>query len=184
MGSHPAQALSLALALCAIPVAAQEAGWHYSPLSGEGDRATLGCALDSTPEVYACIAVRCEDDFSTGVHIHTSRPGGDAGRWAVTVDKETRSFDAEAAEPYGARLVGDYSWVLDNLAHGAVAYLEPESGPGMPANHIALDGSLHAINAALAFCAPRVPVEPNPDQGVKNRTNMETHHGSPPAGTQ
>ncbi len=154
------------LALLCAPAAAQEAGWHYSPLSGEGDRATLGCALGSTPDAYACIAVRCEDDYSTGVHIHTSRPEGDAGRWAITIDKETRSFDAVAAEPYGARLVGDYSWVLDNLAHGAVAYLEPEDGSGMPANHIALDGSFYAINAALAFCAPRVPVEPKAGTGV------------------
>jgi hypothetical protein len=154
------------LALLIAPVAAQEAGWHYSPLPGEGDRATLGCALGSTPQAYACIAVRCEEDFSTGVHIHTSRPGSHAGRWAITIDKETRTFNAEAAEPYGARLTGDVSWVLDNLAHGAVAYLEPDSGSGMPANHIALDGSLYAINAALAFCAPRVPVEPITDTGV------------------
>jgi hypothetical protein len=155
------------LALLLAPAAAaQEAGWQYSPLPGEGDRATLGCALGSTPETYTCIAVRCEDDYSTGVHIHTSRPESDAGRWAITIDKETRTFEAEAAEPYGARLVGDYSWVLDNLANGAVAYLEPERGSGMPANHIALDGSLYAINAALAFCAPRVPVEPITDTGV------------------
>jgi hypothetical protein len=154
------------LALLALPATAQEAGWHYSPLPAEGDRATLGCALGSTPDVYACIAVRCEGDYSTGVHIHTSRPEGDAGRWAITIDKETRSFDAVAAQPYGARLVGDFSWVLDGLANGAVAYLEPETGSGMPANHIALDGSLYAINAALAFCAPRVPVEPKADPGV------------------
>jgi hypothetical protein len=164
MGPHPAQ--GLILALLALPAFAPEAGWHYSPLPGEGDRATLGCALNSTPGSYACIAVRCEDDYSTGVHIHTSRPEGDAGRWAITIDKETRSFDAEAAEPYGARLVGDLSWVLDNLANGAVAYLEPEDGSAMPANHIALDGSLYAINAALAFCAPRVPVEPKAGPGV------------------
>lgn len=164
MGPHPAQ--GLILALLALPAMGQEAGWHYSPLPGEGDRATLGCALNSTPDTYACIAVRCEDDFSTGVHIHTSRPETDAGRWAITIDKETRSFDAVAAEPYGARLTGDISWLLDNLAHGAVAYLEPELGSGMPANHIALDGSLYAINAALAFCAPRVPVEPITGAGV------------------
>ena len=152
--------------LLASPAGAQEAGWHYSPLPGEGDRAALGCALNSTPQVYACIAVRCEDDFSTGVHIHTSREQGDAGAWAITVDKETRSFTAEAAEPYGARLAGDFSWVLHNLAHGAVAYLAPEDGSDMPVNHIALDGSLDAINAALAFCAPRLPVEPIAEAGV------------------
>lgn len=166
MGPYPAQALKAALVFLATPAAAQEVGWHYSPLPGEGDRATLGCALESTPDRYACIAVRCEDDFTTGVHIHTSRPEGDAGRWAITVDKETRSFDAKAAQPYGARLVGDLSWVLDNLANGAVAYLEPEDGQGVPTNHIPLDGSLYAINTALAFCAPRVPVEPNGSGGV------------------
>ena len=164
MGPHPAQ--GLILALLSLPATAQEAGWHYSPLPGEGDRATLGCALNSTPQTYACIAVRCEDDYSTGIHIHTSRPEGDAGRWAITIDKETRSFDAQPSQPYGARLVGDFAWVLDGLANGAVAYLEPEAGSGMPANHIALDGSLYAINAALAFCAPRVPGEPKAEPGV------------------
>ena len=158
----------LALALLTTPASAQEAGWHYSPLSGEGDRAALGCALNSTPETFACIAVRCEDDFTTGVHIYTSRPGGDAGAWAITVDKETRSFTAEVAEPYGARLIGDFAWVLDNLRHGAVAYLQPEDGSSMPANHIALDGSLYAITKALAYCAPRTPSpgEPNAEAGV------------------
>ncbi|QDZ12524.1 hypothetical protein [Devosia ginsengisoli] len=166
MGSHPAQILIPALLLLVLPATAQETGWHYSPLPGEGDRAALGCALNSTPQAYACIAVRCEDDFTTGVHIHTSRQQSDAGDWAITVDKETRSFTAESAEPYGARLVGDFSWVLHNLSHGAVAYLAPEDGSAMPANHIPLDGSLYAINAALAFCAPRVSVEPIPDEGV------------------
>lgn len=185
MGSHPAQALSLAIALLAGPAAAQQAGWHYSPLSGEGDRATLGCALASTPQTYACIAVRCEDDFTTGVHIHTSRPTGDGGRWAITIDKETRTFDASPFPPYGARLDGDVSWVLHNLANGAVAYLEPADGLGVPANHIALDGSLYAINAALAFCAPRVPVEPNRPASVEVITpSMESQHGSSPTGTQ
>ena len=158
----------LALALLTTPATAQEAGWHYSPLPGEGDRAALGCALNSTPETFACIAVRCEDDFTTGVHIHTSRPRGDAGAWAITVDKETRSFTAEATKPYGARLIGDFAWVLDNLRNGAVAYLEPEDGSPMPANHIPLDGSLYAITGALAYCAPRTPSpgEPNAEGGV------------------
>ncbi|KRA43144.1 hypothetical protein [Devosia sp. Root635] len=161
------------LVLC-TPVAAQETGWHYSPLPGEGDRATLGCALGSTPEAYACIAVRCEDDFTTGVHIHTSRASGDAGRWAITIDKETRAFDAEAAGPYGARLIGDFSWVLDNLANGAVAYLAPEDGSDLPANHIPLDGSLYAINAALAFCAPRTPAFDSPPPARPQGSTTET----------
>ena len=168
MSPFRASILLLAGALCSLPAYAQQAGWSYSPLHGEGDRAAIGCGLESTPETYACVAVRCEDDFSTGVHIYTSRPQSDAGRWAITVDKETRSFDAETAAPYGARLVGDFSWVLHNLANGAVAYLEPEDGSPMPDNHIALDGSLYAINRALAFCAPRnpPPVEPIGTPGV------------------
>lgn len=160
MGSHRTKKLNAALLLAmlvAAPLAAQEAGWRFSPLPGEGDRATLGCALASTPAVYACLAVRCEDDFTTGIHIHTSRVQGDAGVWAITVDKQTRSFTAAASAPYGARLSGDTSWVLDNLRNGAIAYLEPEDGTPMPANHIALDGSLYAINSALAWCAPRQP---------------------------
>lgn len=160
-------ALSL-LALLAPAALAQEAGWHYSPLPGEGDRAALGCALGSTPQTQACFAVRCEDDFSTGVHIMTSRAGDDAGNWAVTIDKETRFVTAVAAPPYGARVTSGLDWLIENLAQGAVAYLEPESGPPMPVNHIPLDGSLRAITLALSYCAPRRPalVEPQDDPGV------------------
>ncbi len=168
MGLDRTQKLSLLLLLFSPAATAQEAGWQYSPLAGEGDRAAMGCALNSSPDIYACVAVRCEDGYTVGVHLHTSRPQGDAGRWAITVDKETRSFSAEAAEPYGARLTGDYAWVLHNLRNGAVAYLAPEDGSSMPVNHIPLDRSLHAITTALAYCAPRVPalVEPNGGEGV------------------
>ncbi|MGV8831660.1 MAG: hypothetical protein ACOH2N_06775 [Devosia sp.] len=172
--------------MLAAPATAQEAGWHYSPLPGEGDRAALGCALNSTPEVFACVAVRCEDDFSTGLFIHTSRPQGDAGRWDITIDKQTRAFSAVASSPYGGQLIGDYSWVLDNLRNGAVAYLQPADGSAMPANHIPLDGSLYAINRALAWCAPRVPKnEPiKPPDVVTEQDNMETNHGPTPPRTQ
>jgi hypothetical protein len=173
MGSHRTRKLSAALLLgllAGTSLAAQEAGWRYSPLPGEGDRATLGCALGSTTTTFACIAVRCEDDFSTGIHIHTSRSEGDAVVWAITVDKQTRSFVALPSQPYGARLDGDTAWVLDNLRNGAVAYLEPTDGTPMPANHIALDGSLYAINHALAWCAPRVPAnEPMTAPDVETR---------------
>jgi len=189
MGLDRTQHLNAALILlllAAAPVGAQEAGWHFSPLSGEGDRATLGCALGSTPEVFACVAVRCEDDFSTGVFVHTSRPQGDVGDWNITIDKETRTFAAVAGSPYGGQLSGDVAWVLDNLRHGAVAYLQPADGSSVPANHIPLDGSLYAINHALAWCAPRVrQIEPiTPPDVVIDLDNMETHHGPPPARTQ
>lgn len=156
--------------LAAAPTGAQEAGWNYSPLPGEGDRASLGCALNSTPELFACLAVRCEDDFSIGVHIHTGRSAGDIGDWRITIDKEERGFAAIAdGAPYGARIDGDIDWVLDGLRNGATAYIHPVDGAALVLNSIPLSGSLHAINSALAFCAPRVraaPVEPNEGGGV------------------
>ena len=142
----------------ATGVSAQEEGWHYSPLEGEGDRAALGCALNSTPERFTCIAVRCEDDFSVGVHLHTSRPGGDAGRWRLDIDREGgHELDAKPdGTPYHAKLAGDVSEVIEALKNGGVAYLDPKAGPALPTNGIPLTGSLHAINQALYFCAPRV----------------------------
>ena len=156
MGSHRAAGL-IAMLVLSTPAVAQMPGWQFSFVPGEGDRAAMGCARDATAESFACLAVRCEDDFSTGIHIHTSRAQGDAGIWAITVDKQTRSFTALPGPPYGGRLTGDTAWVLDNLRNGAVAYLEPDDDTPMPANHIALDGSLYAINHALAWCAPRLP---------------------------
>lgn len=149
------------------PVAGQQAGWSYSPLPREGDRAAMGCGLASTANAYACLVVRCEDDFSIGVHVFTSRTGGDEGDWAITIDKETRSYNAASALPYGARLTGDVGWIIDGLKHGAVAYLQPQDGAALPDNHLALNGSLYTINRALAWCAPRAPTnEPNARTGV------------------
>ena len=101
--------LAGALAALASPALAQEAGWHYSPLEGEGDRAALGCGFGSTPTEFSCLAVRCEDDFEVGLHIYTSRPGGDAGRWLVEFDKEGERFEVDAkadGSPYHARAEG------------------------------------------------------------------------------
>ena len=158
----------MALLLGAWPATAQEAGWHYSPLPGEGDRAALGCALASTPEQFVCLAVRCEDDFSTGVHVHTGRSAGDIGGWRITIDKEDRGFTGVAdGAPYGARIEGEIDWLLDGLRNGATAYLHPVEGPALPLNSIPLSGSLHAINSALALCAPRVPAKPvEPNDGA------------------
>ena len=152
--------LAGALVAMAYPVIAQEAGWHYSPLEGEGDRAALGCGLGSTPEEFACLAVRCEDDFEVGVHLYTSRPGGDAGRWRIDVDKEDgHEVDAKPdGSPYHARIEGDVAPLLDALKNGAIAYLAPRAGQDVPKNGIPLDGSLYVINQALYFCAPKVPV--------------------------
>ena len=166
MGPHPAQALTIALALLAGPAAAQEAGWHYSPLPGEGDRATLGCARDSTPDDFTCLAVRCEDDFKTGIHIHTSRPHI-LGEWEMTLDRENASFIAEAADgPYGGQFRERSDWLLDRIRQGTFIYLRHVDDTDGAFAYIDLSGSLYAINAALAFCAPRVPVEPNTDDGV------------------
>jgi hypothetical protein len=138
----------------------QEVGWHFSPLPGEGDRAALGCARDSDPEIFACLAVRCEDDFTVGIHMHTSRPEGDLGDWVVNVDRERFPVSVVLSDaPYGGRIEGDVSVLLYSLKQGEAAYVDPPGGGAAPRNYIPLDGSLMAINEALAWCAPRVPVE-------------------------
>ncbi len=155
------QVVSVVAALAA-PALAQEPGWHYSPLPGEGDRAAMGCTYGSTPEKHACLVVRCEDDFSTGLHIHTSRPEGDAGSWVLEFDREMTRFPVTASaegSPYGARIEGDVTDLLFNLRNAGLIYLEPPGGSQID-RAISLSGSLDAINRALYFCAPKVPNEP------------------------
>lgn len=157
-----AAAGAAALLLFASAAFGQEAGWHYSPLAGEGDRATLGCAYGSTATTYTCLAVRCEDDFAVGLHIQTSRPGGDAGRWRLTVDEEQLDLEAAAdGSPYHARVTGDAAAIaIDRIRNGAVAYLHPLDGAPVSAEAIPLGGSFAAIAGALYFCAPRAPPSP------------------------
>src|SRR5689334_3862001 len=98
----------LALLIGATPVAGQEAGWHYSPYPGEGDRAAMGCARDSTPQQHACLVVRCEDDFSIGVYIKTTIEGGDVRDWVAQIDDAAPVLRTEAVAPgvpYGAKVV-------------------------------------------------------------------------------
>src|SRR5687767_12598154 len=88
-GSSGIRAVSTMIALMALllagPALAQESGWHYSPYPGEGDRAALGCAYESTPQIHTCIAVRCENDFSVALYIDSKRLGGDGGRWRLQI---------------------------------------------------------------------------------------------------
>jgi hypothetical protein len=167
----------VAALLLMAPAQAQEAGWHYSPLPGEGDRAALGCASGSTAENYACLAVRCEDDFGVGLHLYTSRSEGDAGDWVVDIDEDAHPVSAQTdAGPYGARITGDIQALRDGLEQGAVAYLQPKFGAPLELAVIPLGGSLAAINRALAYCAPRVPkavAEPNADAGVEHQSIKE-----------
>ena len=154
------RAAALALIALALPAAAEEPGWHYSPLPGEGDRAAMGCGHGADAETFTCLVVRCEDDYAVGLHIHTSRPGGDAGRWVIDTDKDSFPVDAVASTaPYGARVDGDIDALLDGLRQGAVAYVEPQDGEAVSRNQISLAGSLYTINQALFFCAPRVVPE-------------------------
>lgn len=163
------RAVALALVALALPAAAQEAGWHYSPLPGEGDRAAMGCGAGATPEAFACLVVRCEDDYAVGLHIHTSRAGGDAGRWRIDTDKDGYEVTAIADDgPYGARVESDIAAVLDGLKQGAVAYLEPLDGGDVSRGPISLSGSLYAINQALYFCAPRVIPETDSSEDAAN----------------
>jgi hypothetical protein len=167
----------VAAMLGVMPTSAQEAGWHYSPLPGEGDRAALGCASGSSTQDYACVAVRCEDDFSVGLHLYTSRIEGDAGAWTIDIDEEQRDFIVSAEDsPYGARIAGDTDWLRGALEQGAVAYLQPLTGAPLQLSAVPLSGSLSASTQALAYCAPRVPkaaAEPNEGAGVDLRTSKE-----------
>lgn len=154
----------LALALLATPVAAQQPGWHYSPLPDEGDRATLGCDRDATPEAFTCLAVRCEDDYSTGIHIHTSRADV-LGTWEMTLDRENANFVAEESDaPYGGRFLARADLLLDRIAQGTFIYLRHNDDRTGAYAYIDLGGSLYAVNRALAHCAPRVP-PPEPIDG-------------------
>jgi hypothetical protein len=109
--------------------------------------------------------VRCEDDFSVGVHIHTSRAKGDAGAWVLEFDREMQRFAVTAAadeSPYGARIEGDVAPILEQLRTAGLVYLDPPDG--VPVDRaISLSGSLTAINQALYFCAPRA-VPPSGDE--------------------
>ena len=178
--------LTLALLLLASPAGAIEPGWHYSPLPGEGDRATLGCDRESTQLDFACLAVRCEDDYTAGVHIHTSRHPDDLGTWEMTVDREVKSVTAVAdPAPYGGRFVEDGEWLLERLRQGTFVYLRHADDVGGSFRFIDLTGSFYAINRALAWCAPRVPpAEPEAASGVEIEAKQENGHGSSPAGTQ
>lgn len=156
MRPHSAKVLSLILFSLAAPALAQAPGWHYSPLPGEGDRASLGCARHSTPTDFTCLAVRCEADFSVGVHIHASRAGGGAGAWLMTADREDRTMMARAGEgPYGARFDDESGWLLDRLRHGTFIYLRHEDDSDAGFAYIDLAGSFRAIAEALYWCAPR-----------------------------
>ena len=148
------------------PAGAQEAGWHYSPYPGEGDRAALGCAYGSTPEIHTCIAVRCEDDFTVALHLDTTRLGGDAGRWQLEIDNEDFNVTAVGVEgsPYSAKISGDVSAIIEAIKNGVSLFLDPLDGSPVPSSGIGLAGSLYAINQALFFCAPRVETQTGPSQ--------------------
>ena len=152
------------LLFSAIPAAAgQQPGWHYSPVPGEGDRASLGCSRGSDAADFACLAVRCEDDYSHGVHVYTSRPAGDAGIWEMTLDRETRRIATLAGKtPYGARLDDRDGWLVDGLRHGTFVYLRHDDDMDEAFAFIDLGGSFRAITEALHWCAPRVP----PDEQI------------------
>ena len=152
--------------LSGAPAGAQEPGWHYSPLPGEGDRATLGCDREASPERFTCLAVRCEDDFSTGLYVHSSLPD-DTGVWEMTIDRENHAFLAEpAGAAYGGRIIEDAGWLLERIRQGSFVYLRHKDDAG-PFGFISLSGSLYAINSALAWCAPPAPAsEPIRGPGV------------------
>ncbi len=56
--------------------------------------------------------------------------------------------------PYGAKVDGDVTAILEGIKNGVSLYLEPLEGSPLTRNGIGLSGSLYAINQALYFCAP------------------------------
>lgn len=170
MGSHRAAGL-IALLVLSTPAVAQVPGWQFSFVPGEGDRAAMGCSRDAAPGAFTCLAVRCEDDFSTGVYVHSTRFGGDVGVWNMTLDREARDFVAEATtNPYGARTLEGAEFLLDRLRHGTFVYLRHSDDENASYAFIDLTGSMAAITEALYWCAPRVPagernLDPDVDPG-------------------
>ena len=167
MGPHRAAGLIAALAL-AQPALAEAPGWRFSPLSGEGDRAAMGCDRDATKDSFTCLVVRCEDNFSTGIHIHSSRFGGASGVWDMTLDREDMRFLAEkSAGPYEGVIIDNAETLLDRLRHGTFVYLRHSEDEHGAFAFIDLAGSMQAIAQALYWCAPRVPAaEQNPVSDV------------------
>lgn len=180
----PYRAAGLISLLMLTPAFAQVPGWGFSTLPGEGDRAAMGCDRDASAEAFSCLAVRCEDDFTVGVHVHTSRKEGDGGIWEMTLDREARSFRAEPSDaPYGARFVEGADFLLDRIRHGTFIYLRHSANPEAPFAFIDLSGSMRAISEALYWCAPRVvPDEQNSAPGVKGETPIteKSNEPSPP----
>jgi hypothetical protein len=161
-----ARGIAVAMLFAASPALGQESGWHYSPLPGEGDRAALGCSYGANAQNFTCLAVRCEDDFAVGVHIHTSRADGDAGKWVLAFDEDADRVAVTAVadgSPYHARIEGDVAALLERIRNSGVGYLEPELGPPTE-RAISLNGSLRAINQALYFCAPKTGPLPSGDE--------------------
>ena len=174
MGPHSAKVLVLSALIGASPVSALEAGWHYSPLPGEGDRASMGCARGSTETHYACLVVRCEDDFTVGLHVYSSSRDRVAGQWEITLDRETRQLTGIADDgPYGVRLVDPEGWLLDGLKHGTFVYLGVADSESAAFDFIDLNGSFRAIAEALYWCAPRVEArEPNDGPNVDRQNTI------------
>ena len=178
--------LAAAAAMGVLPLAAEEPGWHYSPPPGEGDRAALGCDRAAAPAAITCLAVRCEADFSVGVHVHSTRQKGALGPWEMTLDRENRVAVAEPADaPYGGRFIADADWLLEGLRQGSFIYLRHVDDVDAPFAFIDLGGSLRAIHQALALCAPRRPAsEPISAPGVEPEPNEENNHGPSSPRTQ
>lgn len=186
MRPHRTRTLALALVMLAQPALAQTPGWSFSPLPGEGDRASLGCARETTATEFTCLAVRCEDDFSTGMHIHTSRFGGGVGSWSLTLDREDYTIEAVADPgPYSARVLDPEGWLLERLRHGTFIYLRHEDDAQAGFSYIDLGGSYQAIAEALYWCAPKTPAgEQKADPHVASPNLLEQSHESAPAGTE
>lgn len=178
--------LAFALFLSVSGVRAVEPGWHYSPLPGEGDRASLGCDSKATASAFTCLAVRCEDDLTTGLYVHASDPPASPALWTLTIDRENLALRTEpAAGPYAARVVGDIAPILERLEQGTFVYLRRDDDDSDAFVFIDLAGSLTSIREALYWCAPKAPVsEQNTLSRVTPQTEMENSNEPTSPGPQ
>ena len=138
----------------------------------------MGCDRDAVAGDFSCVVVRCEEDFSVGLHVYSSRRPNALGRWALTLDREDRQVEIVSYHgPYSGRILENEAWLLERLKQGAYIYIAHVDDKEAPFRFISLAGSLLAIEEALYWCAPRAPAsEQNAAPGVE----LETQTGELP----
>ena len=161
VGSFLATAV-LALASMLPPAAAQEAGWSYSPLPGEGDRAALGCDTHADSTTFFCLAVRCEDDGRLGIYAYASEAPHFVGRWRLQVDDTVHpvtGLPQWMSSPYSARIAdpgdGFIERLVDDLIAGGAALMEFRTQGEYQGVPLTLSGTTRWVGGTRIACEPQ-----------------------------